>query len=111
MAFANINNIYPKPSTGSGATVIAGQSVTCPGSSSVATITTAFSGFSNLVFLDVQTADVIVTFDNATPVAGTTGHRLYAGTNYTWSTATAHAAKFIAATSSTAFIYVTEFQV
>lgn len=107
----NINNIYPKPSTGATATVILGQAVTCPGTSSVQTISTAFNAYSNLVFLDVQTADVIVTFDAQTPVAGTTGHRLYAGTNYTWSTASAHAAKFIAATTSTAFIYVTEFQV
>jgi hypothetical protein len=107
----NINNIYPKPSTGRAATVFLGQSVTCPGTSSTQTISTALDPWSNLVFLDVQTADVIVTFDGQTPVAGTTGHRLYAGTNYTWSTATAHAAKFIAATSSTAFIWVTEFQV
>jgi hypothetical protein len=111
MAFANINNLYPKPSTGAGATVILGQGITAPASGTTTAFTTAFNAYSNLCFVDIQSADVIVTFDNQTPVAGTTGHRLYAGTNYTWSTAAAKDAKFVAATTSSSFIYLTEFQV
>jgi hypothetical protein len=111
MAYANINNLYPKPSLGRRATVIDGQGLVVPSSGATVSFTTNFDAWSNLVFLDVQTNDVIVTFDGQTPVPGTTGHRLYAGTNYTWSTASAHAAKFVAATSSSSFIFATEFQV
>lgn len=52
------------------------------------------NGLCRMVTLDVQTNDVMVTFDGSTPTS-TNGHRLYAGQNFTWSFEKAKAAQFI----------------
>lgn len=53
----------------------------------------------NLVFFDVQDADVYCTIDGATaPVsngASSVGHRLYAGNQYTWLSGNFSKARFI----------------
>ena len=50
----------------------------------------AFNAITQLVVLDVQGADVMCTFDGSAPTT-TNGHRLYDGSHYTWSVATAAA--------------------
>jgi hypothetical protein len=58
--------------------------------------------------LDVQDADVMVTFDGSDP-SSTNGHRLYSGSHFTWSRATATAARFIRQGSTSAAIQASEF--
>lgn len=112
MANYNINNILPKPTwstvgkTDGTSAAVAGQRLTV-----TSTATSTFSAFNqrtDAVVLDVQTANVYCTFDGTTPSA-TNGHILYAQNAYTWSTAAASQAKFVA-TSSNATIYASEFQ-
>jgi hypothetical protein len=54
----------------------------------------AFHADTTHVVLDVQTADVMCTFDNSAPTSSN-GHRLYVGDQYVWPKARAAAAKFI----------------
>tara|TARA_R110002153_G_scaffold60106_1_gene163326 strand:- start:553 stop:819 length:267 start_codon:yes stop_codon:yes gene_type:complete len=67
-----------------------------------------FSNISRYVTLDVQDADVFVTYTGETP-SGTVGHRLYAGRSYTWSVNSANAAKFIRTGSTSAVIAASQF--
>lgn len=108
MIGTNINNLYPGPSTGSTATVVLQQTISP--TSTAAVQFAAFNTNSQLVFFDIQSGDVIVTFDGSTPATASSGNRLAVGTNYTWSAKTAKAAKFIAV-STTSFISLQEFQV
>ena len=105
----NINNIYLKPSVVNN-TAIAGQALTVDATAGGVQFGTAFNDKTNFVVFDVQTADVIVTFDGQTPAAASKGHRLYAGQQYTWSKAAAQAAKFIRADTTSGFIWASEFQ-
>jgi len=94
--------MYLKPVPG-----VSGQALSVTAGSAVSLATsTAFSVSCNCVTVDVQTADVMVTFGGETP-STTVGHRLYAGQNYTWSKAAAIQAKFIAV-SATATLYASE---
>lgn len=104
----NLNNIYPKPAWSAGSSV-ADQRLSVDNTVGGVQFS-AFNASTDLVVLDVQTADVMVTFDSSAPTT-TNGHRLYAGTTYTWSRAAATAAKFIRATATTAAIHASEFQV
>ena len=64
----------------------------------------------DLVFLDVQTANVYVTFDGSTPAAGN-GHLLVSGEKYFWPRSKAQAAKFIRATGTSGLVYCTPHEV
>lgn len=98
----NLNNMFLKPVPG-----VSGQSLTVTSGSAVSLATsTAFSVSTNCVTVDVQTADVFVTFGGETP-STTVGHRLYAGQNLTWSKSAAIQAKFIAAAGN-ATLYASE---
>ena len=68
----------------------------------------AFSSACKYVVLDIQTADVRVTYDDSSPTS-TNGHILPAGRSYTWAKETAQAAKFIRDGSVTASIHASEF--
>lgn len=68
---------------------------------------TTFEAFCSLVTFDVQDTDVRCTLNGDTPTASS-GHKLYAGKDYTWSKTTAQNAKFISATGSTAIIHVSQ---
>jgi hypothetical protein len=68
----------------------------------------AFSSACKYVVLDVQTADVRVTYDDSAPTT-TNGHILFAGRSYTWAVETAKAAKFIRDGSTDATIHASEF--
>ena len=91
MANARVSNLYPSPTGG----VTAMKMLTV--SSSAVQLTDGGYTFSNLtryVTLDVQDADVYVTYTGETP-SDTVGHKLYAGRSYTWSLNAATKAKFI----------------
>jgi hypothetical protein len=87
---SHITNLYPKPTSG----VTAMKMLTV--SSSVVQLTDSytFDTRTKYITLDVQDNDVYVTYTGETPSASV-GHILYAGNSYTWSVATARAAKFI----------------
>ena len=102
----NLNNLFPKPSTYRSSPV-ADQRLAV---ANVAVQFSAFSDTSNMVMFDVQDNDVFATIDGSSPTTSN-GHRLYNGRSYTWSTAMASAAKFIAATTSTAAaVHLSELQ-
>ena len=68
----------------------------------------AFSSACKYVVLDVQTADVRVTYDDSAPTSSN-GHILFAGRSYTWAVETARAAKFIENSTTDAVIQASEF--
>lgn len=81
-------NIYPVPTTGGVDERLAVSST------AVEFATTWENGSNKFVVLDIQGANVMVTFDGSTPTASN-GHILYVGESYTWHVKTADAAKFI----------------
>ncbi len=99
-------NLYPKPVTGhTDQTLAVGNAVVPFGS---------FSANCKYVVLDVQVADVRVTYDGSNPDntqdSGTAnGHILFAGRSYTWAVETARAAKFIENSTTDAVIQASEF--
>ena len=95
-------NLYPKPTPSQTDEKLAVSSVVVALATNFKTINT-----NRFVVLDVQTNDVMCTFDGSDPSA-TNGHRLYAGRDYTWSVDTAAAAKFIRA-SADAVIHASGF--
>jgi hypothetical protein len=68
----------------------------------------AFSANCKYVVLDVQIADVRVTYDDSPPTSSN-GHILFAGRSYTWAVETARAAKFIEDSTTDAKIHASEF--
>ncbi len=87
---SGIGFIYPKPSSGGTDERLTVSSSAVPFSS----VATWQALPAKMIVLDVQSNDVMVTFDGSTPTS-TNGHRLYAGQNYTWSMETAAKASFI----------------
>ena len=97
-----VTNLYPKPTPGAtDQTLAVGASVETFG---------AFNSLTKFVVLDVQVADVRVTYDGSAPTT-TNGHILFAGRSYTWSKAAAEAAKFFEDTTTDATIHASEFTV
>ena len=97
-------NLYPTPTSG----VAAMKMLTV--SSSVVQLTDSytFDTLTRYIVLDVQDADVYVTYTGETPSASV-GHKLYAGRSYTWSKKAAEAAKFLRTGSTDAVIAATQF--
>lgn len=89
-------NLYPSPTVGGTDERLAVSNSAVQFSTNWETSPSA--GANRFIVLDVQTDDVMVTFDNSTPTS-TNGHRLYAGESFTWSVNTAMAAKFIRVTT------------
>jgi hypothetical protein len=107
MSSFNLNNIFPKPAWYRGSAV-ADQRLTVDSTVGGVQLA-AFGDTTNMIVLDVQDADVMCTFDGSAPTT-TNGHRLYAGSHYTWSTAAAQQAKFIRQAAANAAIQASEFQ-
>ena len=109
----NLNNILPKPTySTAGRTDGTSAQVTAQRLTVTNAATSTFSAFNprtDVVVLDVQAANVYCTFDGTTP-SSTNGHILTYGTAYTWSTAAAIAAKFVATSATNSIIYASEFQ-
>lgn len=113
MANTLINPLYPRPHIPAGSTSVASGVMLTISSSSAATsfLATQFNPLSppELIVLDIQSNTVAVTFDGATPLAGTSGHLLAAGQNYTWQLGTLLMAKFALQGSTSAQIYASSF--
>jgi hypothetical protein len=102
-----INNaLYPKPATTNSAPVLGEMLAVTSGA---AVQFAAFNSSTDCVVLDIQSNNVYCTFDGQTP-SSTKGHILYATQSYTWSAATAKAAKFIA-TGSNATIWGSQMKI
>jgi hypothetical protein len=101
MANSYVTNLYPKPTPG-----VTDQTLTV--STSVVQFGTAFNSLTRYIVLDVQGADVRVTYDDSAPTTSN-GHILYAGRSYTWSKQAAAAAKFIRDGGTDATIHASEF--
>ena len=99
-----VTNLYPKPTPG-----VNDQTLTV--SNSAVQFGTAFNSLTKYVVLDVQTADVRVTYDGDTSgdVSATNGHLLFAGRSYTWSKEAATAARFFRDGSTDGKIHASEF--
>lgn len=114
MAFTINNALYPRPHIAQGtSSVAAGKMLTVSSSSSATSFTASnFATDCEMVFLDVQQQNVLVTFDGSTPGYGTSGHILASGTNYTWQIGALLSAKFALTTSATtAYIYASQFAI
>ena len=96
-----VTNLYPKPTPG-----VTDQSLAV--ADSAVQFGTAFNSLTKYVVLDIQTADVRVTYDGSDPTTSN-GHILFAGRSYTWSKEAAAAAKFIRNGGTSASIHASEF--
>lgn len=96
MANIGLAYLYPVPTPGA-----TDERLTV--SSSAVQFSTDWAGTTStkMVVLDIQTDDVMVTFDGSTPTSSN-GHRLYAGNSYTWHVLAAKVAKFIRVTTDAA---------
>ena len=101
MANSFVTNLYPKPTSG-----VSDQTLAV--ADSAVQFGTAFNSLTRYIVLDVQLADVRVTYDGSAPTS-TNGHILFAGRSYTWSKQAAVAAKFIRDGSVSASIQASEF--
>lgn len=93
-------------------TAVAGQLLTVT-STATSTFTTALNAVtinSGVVAVSVSGGDCYFTDDNTTPSA-TSGHVLVSGSAYTWSPATAIAAKFVATTTTNSRVYLSEYMI
>lgn len=102
MANQRISNLYPRPTPG-----VTDQTLAVDNTTGGVQFS-AFNSLTRYVVLDVQTADVRVTYDDSAPTS-TNGHVLFAGRSYTWNVDTARAAKFIEDTTTDAVIHASEF--
>jgi hypothetical protein len=104
MANSYVTNLYPKPTAG-----VNDQTLTV--SNSAVQFGTAFNKLTRYIVLDVQDADVRVTYDGDTSgdVSATNGHLLFAGRSYTWSKQAAEAARFFRDGGTDAKIHASEF--
>lgn len=89
----NLNNLYPRPAG-------TDQRLTVDSTTGGVSFTAFTATAQDAVMFDVQTVDVFATIDGSAPTTSN-GHRLYAGTFYTWSVGMANAAKFISSSTAT----------
>ena len=103
----NLNNYYPKPAIYRGAPV-ADQNL--PLSIGIYEFF-PFAPTTTMVMFDIQNADILITVDGSAPEpsAPVNGHRLKAGTMYTWSADMASKARFCGITTSPT-IHLSELQ-
>ena len=103
MANSYVTNLYPKPTPG-----VTDQTLTVDATAGGVQFGTAFNSLTRYIVLDVQGADVRVTYDDSAPTTSN-GHILFAGRSYTWSKQAAAAAKFIQDGGTSATIHASEF--
>ena len=111
MPNSNVVNLYPVPNgtIGDRVLTVADSAVTLLTTASLSGNTApSFDSLTRYIVLDVQEADVRVTYDGVAPTSSV-GHILYAGRSYTWAVETARVAKFIRDGSTSAKIHASEF--
>lgn len=102
---SKVTNLYPPVNPD----VSSMEMLTVNSDGTVVPFSTTYNQNTRYVTLDVQDANVYVTFTGETPSA-TVGHVIYSERSYTWDKRTAQAAKFKCASGSTsAIIAATEF--
>lgn len=109
MAYSTTNPMYPRPARDNTGTLIADQRLTVDATAGGVQLT-AFGANCDIVVLDVQDYDVMVTFDGSAPTT-TNGHHLVAGEKYTWSKDAAETAKFIRQGANSAAIHASPFRI
>jgi hypothetical protein len=103
MSFSITNPLYTKPAQQNG-TYVADQRLTVDSTAGGVQFTPYAQTYVDTVELDVQTAAVMVTFDDSAPTT-TNGHQLNAGEKFTWSKARFNAAKFIRLTATSGVVH------
>ena len=103
MSYDITRPLYTRPAIFDG-TLLADQRLTVDSTSGGLQFTAYTQAYVVTVEIDVQTADVMVTFDGSAPTT-TNGHRLYQGQCCSWSSARFNGAKFIAATATSAAVH------
>jgi len=98
---SKVGNLYPTKPVGTD------QRLTVDSTSGGVQLS-AFSADADYVVWDVQTADIMVTFDGSAPTT-TNGHRLYVGQAGTWSVPTATAMKAIRQGATSGVLHVSTF--
>ena len=110
MANSFVTNLYPIPS-GSGNDHRLTVDATAGGvlfSGANDDNTSAFDSLTKYIAMDVQDADVFMTFDGSAPTTSN-GHKLFAGRSYTFSKEAAVKAKFIRSGGTSAKIHASQF--
>lgn len=102
MSSANTATYYPYPTPG-----VTDQRLTVDDTAGGVQFATAFNEKTRQVMFDVQDYDVMCTIDGSAPTT-TNGHKLTAGSRFTWSKEMATAAKFIRLTANSATIHASE---
>ena len=105
MANSFVTNLYPKPTDG---TTMERLQVTAATSETGNSFQTSYNSITKYIVLDIQDADVRVTYDGVAPTSSV-GHILFAGRSYTWAVETARVAKFIRDGGTSAKIHASEF--
>jgi hypothetical protein len=103
MAATRVTNLYPVPTTGATAKRLTVDAT----AGGVAVDPTTIHPLTQFVYLNVQDADVIVTFDGSVPSV-TNGHILPVGFIDTWDVRAFTVAKFIRRTGTSGVVYATE---
>ena len=98
-----ITNLYPKPTPGS-----TDQRLTVDTTSGGVQLTNSFNVRTDVVYVDVQDAGVMVTFDGSAPTT-TNGHLLPIAHKEYWAKSRAIAAKFIQSGATAAAVHCSEF--
>ena len=114
MANSYVTNLYPKPVAGVADRQVttsstAGDLFGTGGTNVAAGNSAAFDKLTRYIVMDVQGADVRVTFDGSTTPTSTKGHILFAGRSYTFSKAAAQNLSIINDGTPNATIHATEF--
>ncbi len=110
MANSFVTNLYPIPS-GTGNDHRLTVDATAGGvqfSGANDDNTSAFDSLTKYIAMDVQDADVFMTFDGSAPTTSN-GHKLFAGRSYTFSKEAAVKAKFIRSGGTSAKIHASQF--
>ena len=107
MATTLINGIYPRLHIVPGGVVATGFMLAVTTSTATSFLAANFSTSAELITFDVQGANVLCTFDGASPSQGTAGHILGLGNNYTFQLSTVLAAKFVSI-GTTASLYASQ---
>jgi hypothetical protein len=114
MPNSRTTNLYPKPTTGVADRQVttsssAGDLFGTGGTTVAAGNSSAFNSLTRYIVMDIQDADVRVTFDGSTTPTTDKGHILFAGRSYTFAKEAANNLSIINDGSSNATIHASEF--
>ncbi len=97
-----VTNLFPNPMPGE-----TDEQLTVDATAGGVQFSSTYNIRTKFVTFDVQDASCRVTFDGSAPTS-TNGHILYVGQSYTWSIASAKAAKFIRTGATSSVLHATQ---